>query len=140
MYLKLDKMKQIYRFIFIVFIAIIIQSCHKDNEVFKNNGIIGKWKLLETYDGYQGGNYKWNKTPENRVIEFTIENKYFEYSDNQISCQGSYTSLSDKQINMNNSCSTDIYTINLSELTETYLIIDHIGREGITRDKYIAIK
>jgi len=134
-------MKQIRQIFFVVFIAIIIQNCKKDTEIIKNQGIIGKWKLSEQYDGYvNGGTFIWHNVSRNTVIEFTIENKYKRYADNQLTCQGTFVHLSDNQIEVTTSCTTNISTLKYSELTDTYIIFDYNVREGIVREKYIAIK
>jgi|SRR5690554_6213305 len=132
--------------IFPTVLILIIWCACADPEKPTNDSLVGKWKLIETYDGYfHGGSFTWNKVPANysEIIEFTVDNQYFENVDSpdvQRHCTGNYRILSDTLVELESSCQTVLVRLKISERTPTSLIIDQQVIEGVIRNKYSATK
>jgi hypothetical protein len=116
---------------------IIIFGCSDENEL--NKLVIGKWQLIETYDGFIGGNYQWTEvffTGFSRgIIEFKSNGQYCQVD--QASPCGTYKVLSKNLIELNSGNGTIQREM---ELNQKILIIDYQVREGIVRNKYILIE
>ncbi|MFC4262650.1 hypothetical protein ACFOWM_07165 [Ferruginibacter yonginensis] len=125
----------------LLFVA-TFSSCKKDNV---NNGIIGKWKLIEVYDGYaNGGNFQWNNISNDysHSLEFSENGQYLRQENingNNQQCIGTYILQTDNNLEINSNCNTAIEKMKISELTTTILIIDRQVIEGKIRYKYTTI-
>ena len=119
----------------------VLYSCKKE-DVVDNNGLTGRWLLVEVYSGYtNGGNFKWNSVPfqNSHSLEFTADGKYIRRENSGVGlpeCTGTWQLLPDMTLAVNSSCENA--TMKISELTNTSLIIDYQVREGVIRYKYAA--
>ena len=129
-------------FLSLLFFIGVFSSCKKE----KNNGILGKWKLVEVYDGYaNGGNFQWNNisNESSHTLEFSDNAQYIRQENingNNQQCIGTYILQTDNNLEINSNCNTVTEKIKISEISSTVLIIDRQGIEGKIRYKYSAIK
>ena len=133
------------RIIVILTISLLtfITACKKDS-ADNAKMIIGKWKLIEVYDGYaNGGNFMWN-TVENsnsHVLTFSQNGQYNKKENfNSQECIGTYVLLNSTNLEINTNCNTSTEKIAISELTNTTLIVDRQVIEGKIKYKYSSIK
>ncbi len=121
-----------------------LASCKKET-VLKNETIVGKWKLVQTYDGYgNGGSFTWTNTPENysKQIEFTATGQFYEsynLGGSLQTCTGTYQILADSTLEKKSSCSTMTESNKISKKSNTILILNYQGREGLMKEKYIPV-
>lgn len=136
----LNKMKKVL--FYLLLSTLTFSSCKKDT----NNGLLGKWKLIEVYDGYgNGGNFKWNtvSTDNSHTLDFTNNGQYFRKENkngNNQDCSGTYLLQSDNTLEINSNCNTVTEKMKISELSSVLLIIDRQVIEGKIRYKYSATK
>lgn len=122
-----------------IMILVATVSCKKTVE---NSGLIGKWKLIERYNGYfNGGNFQWNRVPpqNSHTLTFTSDGKYTKKegtSSTQNNCIGTYILHSDNKLEINSNCNTGTERAVVSDLTSKKLILDRSGIEGVIRYKY----
>ncbi len=133
------------RFFFILTISLLtfITACKKDSSD-NAKSLIGKWKLVEVYNGYaNGGNFMWNAVSENdsHVLTFSQNGQYNKKENfNSQECRGTYVLLNSTNLEVNTNCNTSTEKMAISELTNTTLIIDIQVREGKIKYKYLSIK
>jgi hypothetical protein len=138
-------MKQQFISLLAIFILINSFSCTKE-KIFQNEGIVGKWQLTEVYDGYaNGGSFSWNKVSEeySHSLKFSASGEYsrIENSGNGgQECSGTYVLDAANNLDIKTNCQTLTEVMKISELTNSNLIIDRQGIEGIIRYKYKAVK
>ena len=133
------------RIIFILTISLLtfITACKKDSS---DNAkvLIGKWKLVEVYDGYaNGGNFMWNTVSDNNshVLTFSQNGQYNKKENfNNQECIGTYVLLTSTNLEVNTNCNTSVEKMAISELTNTTLIIDRQVIEGKIKYKYSSIR
>ena len=124
---------------------LVLSSCSKEKveEKTGNNGLVGKWRLVERYDGYvNGGSFTWQSVAaaNSHTLEFTANGQFFkvEASGTNPSCSGTYQLSNSNLLQITSSCQTETGT-KISELTNQNLILDYQVREGIIRYKYMAV-
>ncbi|HUC82198.1 MAG TPA: hypothetical protein VMR70_14940 [Flavisolibacter sp.] len=128
--------------IFLAFSVLLLFSCKKEGQAFENEGLHGKWRLTERFDGYgNGGGFKWHKVAfdNSHSLEFTASKSYTKrenISGSFQECTGTYQHLPDNTLEINSNCQTITERAKISELTSKKLIIDRQGREGIIRYQY----
>ena len=136
-------MKNRHTLILTIFLIIFFTACKKETTV-QNNGIIGKWKFVEQYDGYaNGGAFTWYSIPTDYSNTLTLSqngqySKKANSSGNFQECVGTYAILNSTNLEINSNCNTITEKMIISELTSTSLIIDQQGIEGKIRYKYLA--
>ena len=124
-------------------ISMILFSCKKETG---NDNIIGKWNLIEVYDGYaNGGQFKWNKiSPESaHNLDFKNNGGYYKKENangNFKECTGTFKIQNSNRLEINSNCNIGIEEGTISELSTRQLIIDRQGREGIIRYKYNVVR
>ena len=129
-------------FLILLTFVVLLISCKKDSD----NNILGKWKLVEVYDGYvNGGNFRWNNVANenSHTLEFSANGQYLRKENqngNVQQCVGTYTVDTENLLEINSSCNTVTEKIQITELTSASLIIDRQVREGKIRYKYSLIK
>ncbi len=130
--------------IFIVFF--LFSSCKKEEfpyDLTQNDGIVGKWISIETYDSYYNNN-KWSKTSLKYAeeLEFSKDGSYKKrgYEDRKVYCFGKYSMTKSDSVWIDSSCYLGAFETAISELTPTILITQHQGRHGYVFHKYRAIK
>ncbi|MDB5193685.1 MAG: hypothetical protein JWQ96_3248 [Segetibacter sp.] len=127
--------------ILIIVVLLSTAACKKSSST-KNDGLAGKWRLSETFNGYtNGGDFAWHPVSldYSEIIEFTSTNQYFKNTLSQTSmqnCIGSYQLLPDNVLNINSSCHAATETAQITELTSTNLILNRQVREGYIHYKY----
>ncbi len=137
-------MKRIFLAAISLLFLALLPSCKKTQGI-QNQGIVGKWLLIEIYDGYlNGGGFKWNKIDieNSHTLEFTPDGKYTRQENvngNNQKCYGTYEFQYSKVV-VSTFCEILPDTLTISELKPTSLIIDRQGIEGTIRYKYKAIK
>ena len=108
-------------------------------------GLVGKWKLVEVFDGYaNGGSFTWNKISDqdSHILTFAENGKYNRKdigSSSPQECIGTYQLL-DRSIEINSNCNTVIEKLSITQLTATTLYVEHSVREGKIKYKYSATK
>ena len=136
-------MKNIIIFILGFSLLACITACKKDS-LDNANAIIGKWKLVEVYNGYaNGGNFMWNTVADNdsHVLTFSQNKRYNKKENfNSQECVGTYVLLNSINLEVNTNCNTSTEKMTISELTNTTLIIDRQVIEGKIKYKYSSIK
>jgi len=129
-------------FAFFSLVTLFMVSCKKEETT--SDSIIGKWKLIEIYQGYaMGGCFCWNQvSPANAdILEFYFTGKYKLTKSplsSSIGCSGNYRLLSDSTIAMTYDCQADPnreFTHKYSKSSNEF-IIDYQGIEGVIRYKY----
>ena len=124
-------------------ILMILFSCKKETG---NGNLIGKWNLIEVYDGYaNGGQFKWNKISGESAhyLDFKNDGGYYKKENangNFKECAGTFKIQNSNQLEINSNCNIGIERGTISELSTSQLIIDHQGIEGIIRYKYYFAK
>ena len=132
-------MKKNAAFFIAITISMILFSCKKETG---NGNLIGKWNLIEVYDGYaNGGQFKWNKisTESAHYLDFKNEGGYYKKENangNFKECAGTFKIQNSNQLEINSNCNIGIERGTISELSTSQLIIDRQGIEGIIRYKY----
>ena len=120
-------------------------SCNKKQSM-ENNGLVGKWKLIEIYNGYaNGGDFSWHivSIEDSHNLEFTgigVYKRRENLNGNFQQCLGTYQLLPDNNIEVNTNCYITVEKMIISNLTNQNLIIDRSGIEGVIRYKYNAEK
>jgi len=79
-------MKPIRSLQVLILVLTTLVSCTKNNDILKENSIIGTWQLVERFDG---GSPNPIQTIENG--EIIVFNADFSYSNNSYDCDGSFT-------------------------------------------------
>lgn len=141
-------------FFYFIFIFTFL-SCSKDEDTMptpkraeplpytfaENNGIVGKWLLTGSYDGFDG---IWHEASLKyaSLLEFSNEGIYTEkgFQDNRIYCQGEYSITEVDSVWINSSCYTAAFNTAIRELTPTILVTSQEGRHGSVLRKYRAIE
>jgi hypothetical protein len=129
-------------FLYLLFCVLAFSSCKKES----NDGIIGKWKLVEVYNGYaNGGNFQWNNisNENSHTLEFSSNGEYLREENingNNQQCVGTFTLQTDNIIEIFSNCNSVTEKKKISELSSSLLIIDRQVIEGIIRYKYSGIK
>ena len=132
-------MKKKAAFFIAITILMILFSCKKETG---NGNLIGKWNLIEVYDGYaNGGQFKWNKISEESAhyLDFKNDGGYYKKENangNFNECTGTFKIQNFNQLEINSNCNIGIERGTISELSISQLIIDRQGIEGIIRYKY----
>ena len=127
----------------LVAIAIFLFACKKEN-VAVNNGLIGKWRLAEIYNGYvNGGTYTWQTVKDENAhsLLFAADGQYMKKQSSRDTfpqCAGIYRLVAVNRIDIESSCQTVTETLQISELEKRSLVIDYLVREGTIRYKYTA--
>jgi hypothetical protein len=121
----------------------VLASCKKENEI-KNNGLIGKWQLIETLDTFNGGS-TWVNVPAEggHTLEFKSDGTLIkrEIPGGIVAiCTGEYLSLPDNMIKVNSPCNPPDEMIRISALSPIQLILDRQGTESVIKYKYRAVK
>ena len=136
-------MKRIFKLLlFVLSISTISLSCKKETDTNESNGIVGTWKLIETFNGYaNGGSFTWTPVSIDYVeqIQFNASNQYTKYTASQASvqnCVGTYLLKANRSLDINSNCNTTTETKEVTELTSTTLILNEQVREGYIRYKY----
>lgn len=128
-----------------VLLLTLFTACKKESTV-QNNGIIGKWKFVAQYDGYaNGGTFTWNSvsTENSNTLIFLQNGQYFKkenFNGNFQECFGTYSLYNSTSLEINSNCNLSTEKMTVSDLSETSLIIDRQGIEGIIRYKYVAVR
>ena len=138
-------MKTKLRLLLYVTFLLVLSSCTKEKEEENtgNNGLIGKWKLIEKFDGYVGGGgFTWQPVAaaNSHTLEFTATGQYIkkDAGGSNPPCSGTYQRISPDVVEINSNCQTVVERTKISELTNRNLILDYQGREGVIRYKYAA--
>lgn len=120
---------------------ILIASCRKDT-IVKNNGLVGKWKLVQIYSGYvNGGSITWDPVSEsNSHILLLTENSQYKKTGVGWECVGSYQLLPNNNLAVNSNCNTTTEQATITQLSPGSLIIDYSVIEGGIRYRYLATK
>ena len=133
------------RTILILTISLIaLSTACKKNSAFQNNGIAGKWKFVEQFDGYaNGGTFTWYPIPDaySNILTLSENGQYSKKANlngTVQECVGTYSILNSINLEVNSNCNTITEKMIISELTTTLLIIDQQGIEGKIRYKYVA--
>jgi hypothetical protein len=129
-------------FLLLIFTC-LFASCKK--ETSSETGIIGKWKLVEQYNGYaNGGDFKWSPVPEDfqKTISFQNNGAYSEYNKGQYpdQCNGTYSLINSNEVLFNSACSSEPYTLRIDRLPNKLLVITYMVRQGEIKQKFIQIK
>ncbi len=129
-------------FIFLLSFIVLFSSCKKDS----NKGILGKWKLIEVYNGYaNGGNFQWNNisNENSHTLNISDNGQYLRQENlggNSQQCVGTYILQADNNLEINTNCNSVTEKMKISEVTSTVLIIDRQVIEGKIRYKYSTDK
>ena len=130
-------------FIWTISLLTFITGCKKDSSDNARE-LIGKWKLVEVYNGYaNGGNFMWNTVSDtdSHVLTFSQNGQYNKKENfNSQECIGTYVLLNSTNLEVNTNCNTSIEKMIISELTNTTLIFDTQVREGKIKYKYSSIE
>ena len=126
-------------------LLVTISSCKKATNI-ENSGLIGKWQLVEVFDGYaNGGTFSWKNVSNDNshMLTFTTNGQYIRkesLNGNFKECLGTFQVQPNSNIEVSSNCNTVVEKLIISELTSTTLIIDRQGIEGKIRYKYSATK
>jgi hypothetical protein len=126
------------RIVPVLVLAICFYSCKRN---LTSPSIIGNWRSVECFVTDPNSQSRWIKvTPEDlQEIEFASSGAYLETNrsdTSKIECSGTYTVVVENSIKISSNCQTEPYSLTISELSSSTLILDNIGREGVTRMKY----
>lgn len=116
-------------------------ACKKEQE-FEINDIYRKWRLVETYSGYEnGGSHTWHDVllEDSYSLSFSTNGEYLKRTSSQ-QCKGTFQVLTENVLSVNSDCGGVTTSLKISNLTPNELIIDAQVIEGIVRWKYIAEK
>lgn len=128
----------------ILVVCLTTISCKKEKNY--NDRILGKWKLVEIYDGYlNGGKFQWNNIPNesSHTLIFNNNGQYILKEDingNYSQCNGTYILKSDYNLELNSNCNYLTEKMKISEIQSSIIIIDRNVIEGTIRYKYILIE
>lgn len=127
--------------LFILFISAstLLVSCTKNKEGSEST-ITGKWKLIQTYNGYvMGGDFIWKDVPpnENHSIEFYESGNFTQIISPTDSCLGAYHLISNSKIEMSFECYPTPITYTIVSLNFEFLILSYPTIEGAVDYKYL---
>lgn len=117
-------------------------GCRKDADNTNNNGLAGKWLLVEIYDGYvNGGSFSWHPVAAANAyrLEFTDTGGYTRTDNSNPVCSGSYQLNADSTLLITSSCQTVTERARLTLSSSTNIILDYQGIEGVVRYKFKAV-
>jgi hypothetical protein len=130
------------RFLFTITIltAVILLSCQKDTG-FENKDLYGKWMQKESFDGYaMGGSYTWHSVaPQHADTLQFLSNNEFRMNGPLRKCTGTFIQLADS-LEINSNCNTRPEVLRIEKLTNSELITVRAVREGVIKDRYIALE
>lgn len=134
-------------FLLILFSLCTITCSKDDSPIFQNNGLTGKWKLIEFLADPGNGKGKWQKVDDDAssVIEFKANGDFSELKGpiySSVNPYNTYKILDDKrlQLSVKDSVSNPSKTIwYYSDLTPTTLTIGY-GCIEACGGKYIAVE
>lgn len=122
-------------------LMVAMQSCTKSNE--KCDSLVGKWTLIETFDGYaNGGNFRWNRVEPwySTTIEINADSTLVETTTSAgqppTICTGTYR-LHDNNLTMFTNCNTSPLPYKISSHQCNEIILDSRVIEGVIRFKYV---
>jgi hypothetical protein len=133
--------------LFAACISASLYSCNKNQDVkdqepiIENNGLYGKWRLIEVFPGYaNGGDFKWHKIDlaNSHSLEFNFNGDFTRIggvNEGSPVCTGTYQVFPDTKIRFYANCNVFGW-VYITESTNTSLIFDQQGIEGPTRYKY----
>ncbi|NNV54116.1 hypothetical protein [Limnovirga soli] len=130
-------------FIFAMLAITTIASCKKA-DIIENVGIVGKWQLIEVFNGYaNGGDFTWSPVSIDNAhtITFTQNGEYNKKENlngNNQECIGTYSFQTSNNLEVNSNCNTITEKMFVSELSTNSLILDQSVIEGKIRYKYSA--
>ena len=135
-----DPMKTVRCILFTSLFALLLTSCTKESFDEK---IVGKWQIQGMYQPDARGQISWWNIPEQdrSVIEFYENGSFVENSPGSYSlnyCDGTYTLNTKDQIQINSTCNTVPFTLEVN-LTKKELTIIHQVREGQVKEKFIRL-
>jgi hypothetical protein len=121
------------------FIAIGILGCSKNED---SNGIVGKWQLIEEFEGYvNGGDFQWSPVPEEGqiILIFSGRGDYQQIRPGNAICEGTYLLQAGEIITIDTECQSEPYHQEFS-IEGEFLLLTYTGREGYTIQKYIRLE
>ena len=130
-------------YIFAMLAITTIASCKKA-DIIEKVGIVGKWQLIEVFNGYaNGGDFTWSPVSIDNAhtITFTQNGEYNKKDNlngNNQECIGTYSFQTSNNLEVNSNCNTITEKMFVSELTTNSLILDQSVIEGKIRYKYSA--
>ncbi len=124
-------------------VTLFMLSCKKEKT--NNNSLVGKWKTIETYQGYlMGGCFCWKlvESQDAPILEFSALGRYTLTQPPHFSvsgCSGNYRIVNDSTLSMTYECQSDpTLEVNRPFTKDgNILIIDYQGFEGVIRYKYM---
>jgi hypothetical protein len=128
-------------FLVAVLISFVVASCTKDN-VTDEEQLSGKWRLVETFNGYaNGGDFTWNPVSIDylELVEFKENGQYAKFvsfSGSVQNCIGSYNYSPGQSLQINSSCNQSAQILQVTELANATLILNSQVREGYIGYKY----
>ncbi|MCF0065077.1 hypothetical protein MUK70_29785 [Dyadobacter chenwenxiniae] len=138
---------KIHYSIFVTFLFVSMFSCKENDVQVENNGLVGKWKMIEfLYDPGDGsGKFQKASEGESSIVEFKANGDFKETKGLLYSSINSYTKykiLNDSKIELSGAPSSSAYpthTWTYSNLTATTVILG-FGCDESCAGKFIAIK
>ena len=130
------------KWIFLIIISFFLFSCKKEKN--NNTSLVGKWKIIEMYEGYvMGGCFCWKPVESENAatIEFSAFGTYRLTQPVHFSvpsCSGTYRVVNDSTLATTSDCQIDPSgeILRSMEKNGNTLIIDYQGFEGVIRYKY----
>jgi hypothetical protein len=122
-------------------LMLAMQSCTKTHEPCES--LVGKWTLLETFDGYvNGGNFRWNRVVPwySTTLQINADSTFVETTPHTgqapTTCTGTVR-LQDSTLTMFTNCNTSPLPYKISSRQCSEIILDYQVREGVIRYKYV---
>lgn len=111
----------------------------------KKSDLVGRWELTGTaVDRGNGGTITWNSLPQNYkdTLEFSPNKSFSQVTYDGYylrTCTGTFRSANDQVIILNTNCSSAPEAVSVTELTDTSMVLNYQGRDGISKRKYETI-